>query len=360
MWWSSSNRGGNWGYAPYVPVRERAAIAAKQIAALEKKGEKLSPVVLKGTKIATTFWGKAWCENLEGYSDYDNRLPRGRTYVRNRAVIDLRVEPGKVSARVQGTSLYTIKVGIDRVDTARWKAIVAECSGKIDSVVALLRGSLPDAVMKVMSSREAGLFPAPREIHLDCSCPDWATMCKHVAAVLYGVGARLDTQPELLFRLRGVDPAELTATAVQRAAVGAKAPAKEKRLDGDIASVFGIDSDPGSTPAAAAMVPVGGNAKREESPEARATVGRQRAANGKTKGTAVGKANRAARAKAPKPVTVTATALRLHGVPPATVSYWLRTGVLLRTGTAGVYEETNRTRARLARYGAWEGRADAT
>jgi len=314
------------GYPRYVPVAERAALAAKQVAALEKKGKKLSPVRLEGRAIASTFWGKAWCQNLESYSDYENRLPRGRSYVRNGSVIDLRIEPGKVTALVQGTHLYTVTIGISPVDPGRWKTIVAECGGKIDSVVELLQGKLSKAVMEVISHKETGLFPAPRQIKLGCSCPDSASMCKHVAAVLYGVGARLDTQPDLLFRLRGANPTQLITTAAKGAVLGGRAPAKEKRLGADLASVFGIDLDLGPTkaPPKAAPVPA----------KARARV--------------------AAKPEPARSVTVTAAELRLLGVPPATVHYWLTTGVLLRTLVPGIYEETERTRDRLARFRARE------
>ena len=314
------------GYPPYVSVAERAAKAAKQVAALQKKGRNVSPVRLEGRTIAATFWGKAWCQNLESYSDYENRLPRGRSYVRSGAVVDLQIEAGKVTALVQGSSLYRIEIGIHPVETALWKTIVAASSGQIDSVVELLQGKLSKGVMELISRKESGLFPMPRQIRLGCSCPDGASMCKHVAAVLYGVGARLDAQPELLFRLRGADPTELITTAAKGAVLGGKAPAKGKQLDDDLASVFGIELDLGSTPAPAPAAPV------------------------KTKAPAKTRA----KAKPPQAVTITAASLRLRGVPPATVHYWLKTGVLLRTPVAGVYEETPRTRERLTRYGALE------
>src|SRR5665213_273756 len=94
----------SYGFRPYVPVAERRAKAARELAKLAKKhGQASSPVRLDGRKIASTFWGKAWCDNLEAYSDYANRLPRGRTYLRNGSVIDLRIEPGKVQALVCGS-----------------------------------------------------------------------------------------------------------------------------------------------------------------------------------------------------------------------------------------------------------------
>ncbi len=320
------------GYPVYVPVRERAAKAAKHAAALEKKGQKLSPVVLEGTRIAGTFWGKAWCDNLEGYSDYANRLPRGRTYVRNGPSSICTSSRGRSTRWCTGSSLYTVTIGIGAVDPARWKAVVKACSGAIDSVVELLQGKLSKAVMEVISSKETGLFPAPRQIHFRCSCPDWASMCKHVAAVLYGVGARLDTQPELLFRLRGADPTELIAVAAKGAVLGGKAPAKERRLGADLADVFGIDLEP--------EVPAPAKAKAK--------------AEAVAKPKPAAKPKRAAKAEPPSVVTITAAELRRRGVPPATVSYWVKTGVLWRTPVAGVYEETERSRERMARYDAKE------
>lgn len=318
-----------YGWAPRPTVAERKEKAEKKIAALTKKGQKLAPVRLAGTKIAATFWGKAWCKNLESYSDFESRLPRGRSYVRSGSVIDLQIAPSKVTALVQGTSLYTVIIEIDAVEKPRWNAIVAECSGKIDSVVELLQGKLSKAVMEIITSKETGLFPAPRQIKLGCSCPDWATMCKHVAAVLYGVGARLDEEPNLLFRLRAADPTELIATAAKGAVLGGRAPAKEKRLGADLSSVFGIDLDMGPSPAPAPATPTP-----------------KKASNGAK--------SRAAPKKA-KPVIRTGPELRLLGVPQATVSYWLKTGVLGRTDKPGVYEETPVARERIARYAAARG-----
>ena len=191
-------------------LRKRRANAARELAKLAKKsGCAASPVVSSGRAIASTFWGKAWCDNLEAYSDFANRLPRGRTYVRNGSVVDLQISKGIVTARVAGSELYRIQVRIKPLAPNLWKSIQAECAGKIDSLIELLQGKLSSAVMQIVTRRERGLFPTPKEIDLDCSCPDWADLCKHVAASLYGVGVRLDQKPELLFLLRGVDPADL-------------------------------------------------------------------------------------------------------------------------------------------------------
>ncbi len=194
------------------PWRNAGPTPRVEMAKLTKKAGRLaSPVVLAGRTIAGTFWGKAWCDNLEAYSDYANRLPRGRTYIRNGSVVDLQISEGKIASYVSGSELYEIEIKIKPLPHRLWKTIQTECAGKIDSLIELLQGKLSSAVMQVVTRQQTGLFPSPKEIDLDCSCPDWAGLCKHVAATLYGVGARLDEKPELLFLLRGVDPSDSSA-----------------------------------------------------------------------------------------------------------------------------------------------------
>lgn len=230
------------GWKPYVPVAKRRAQAEKKIAQAQKAGKNYAPIAAFRGALAKTFWGKAWCENLERYSDYANRLPRGRTYVRNGSVIDLQIQPGKVTAQVMGSSLYKIEVAIDTVAPAQWKKVVADCAGSIHSLVELLQGKLTQPVMERIAQPKDGLFPTPKEIHLDCSCPDWADMCKHVAAALYGIGTRLDAQPELLFVLRGVDASELIGAAAGQLDTATPAIDTEKVLADDLlADVFGIE-----------------------------------------------------------------------------------------------------------------------
>jgi len=237
-----------YGFRPYVSVAQRHANAAKAMAKLAKKGHNINPVKIQGRQIASTFWGKAWCENLEAYSDYANRLPRGRTYVRNGSVVDLQIKPGKVTARVSGSELYNIDIQIKPLAKSHWKTISSQCAGKIASVLELLQGRLSQGVMEIITHRQEGLFPKPTEISLDCSCPDSAYMCKHIAAALYGVGARLDEKPDLLFVLRQVDHVEL----IEKAAAGqvfAPAASGQKTIaDGDLADVFGIEIDGADTP----------------------------------------------------------------------------------------------------------------
>ena len=231
---------GDW--KPYVSVAERRRKAEKVAAKAAKKGGALAPVLASRGAIAKSFWGRAWCDNLERYSDYSNRLPRGRTYVRNGSVIDLQIGAGEVRAQVVGSSLYKVAITVAAVPAAQWQAIGAECAASIDSLVELLQGRLSEPVMERICRPGTGLFPAPREIKLDCSCPDWAEMCKHVAAVLYGVGARLDQQPELLFQLRRVDAKDLVAQAGAALPKPGKGPAAAKVLDtAQLGDVFGIE-----------------------------------------------------------------------------------------------------------------------
>lgn len=237
------------GWAPYVSVAERRLQAAKKVAKMKKAGRDISPIEISGRTIAATFWGKAWCKNLEAYSDYSNRLPRGRTYVRNGSVVDLQIEAGTVRSLVSGSSMYEVTIEIKTLAKKQWTDIKGRCGGEIGSLVELLRGSISKGVMEIVSRKGEGLFPSPKEISLSCSCPDWATMCKHVAATLYGVGARLDHEPNLLFTLRGVDPAEMVEAAVQQPPKTGK-PRKGRVLASeDLSSVFGIEIDSGESSA---------------------------------------------------------------------------------------------------------------
>lgn len=233
---------GFWQYRPYVSAAERRAQAQQEMAKLRKTGHPVSPVIIDGRSIVKTFWGKAWCENLERYSDFANRLPRGRTYVRNGSVIDLQIGHGEIHALVSGSSIYKVAVKIAPVSKARWKAICDDCSGGIESLVELLQGQFSKGVMERICQQKTGLFPTPGEIKLSCSCPDSAGMCKHLAAVLYGIGARLDQQPELLFRLHRLNEKDLIASAGKSLKLTKKAPPSKKILKSDdLSELFGLD-----------------------------------------------------------------------------------------------------------------------
>jgi uncharacterized Zn finger protein len=246
--------GWHYGFRPYVPVAQRRREAQRELEKLRKKGLIVQPISIDGRAIAKTFWGKAWCENLESYSDFENRLPRGRTYARNGSVVHLEIQPGKISARVSGSELYSVEITISSLPDPHWKCVKGQCAGQIGSLVELLQGRLSKSVMDVVTQRDGGLFPKPAEIKMKCSCPDWAGMCKHVAAVMYGVGARLDNKPELLFLLRKVDHLELIAGAVDSESVVNSARSKGKKTiaAGDLADVFGIEMAEGDTATEAA------------------------------------------------------------------------------------------------------------
>ena len=226
----------------YVPIAARRAKALREMNKLRKKGKDIQPIEIEGRTIARSFWGKRWCEHLESFSDYANRLPRGRTYVRNGSVCHLAIQPGRIDAIVSGSELYDVTIRIDKLKAVVWKSVKTRCSGQIGSMLELLQGKLSQQVMGVVTDRDRGLFPKPGEIKLDCSCPDWATMCKHVASVLYGVGSRLDDRPESLFLLRGVDTAELIATEM---ALPGDSATDDALADDTLAGIFGIDLDTG-------------------------------------------------------------------------------------------------------------------
>jgi uncharacterized Zn finger protein len=257
-------------FRPYVPVAKRRAQAAREVEKRRKHGQTITPVKLEGRTIAHTFWGKAWCDNLESYSDYANRLPRGRTYVRNGSVVDLQIKPGKITALVSGSEMYEISINITPLAEGHWRRIKERCAGQVGSLVELLQGKLSKGVMDIVTARDSGLFPKPSEIKLSCSCPDWAGLCKHLAAVMYGVGARLDQQPELLFVLRKVDHLELIEEAVPQA--GKKASSGKKTLGtSEVAGVFGIELAEPEAADSAAAPPKVRKARKTATPKAAKT-----------------------------------------------------------------------------------------
>jgi len=231
-----------WGYyREYVPVAKRRTKALREMDRLRKQGRTIEPVQIDGRTIARSFWGKGWCDHLESFSDFANRLPRGRTYVRNGSVCHLAGQPGHIEAIVSGSELYHVDIRITKLEPKMWQAIQRRCAGQVGSMLELLQGRLSDQVMAVVTDRDAGLFPKPRQIEFDCSCPDYASMCKHVAAVLYGIGHRLDRQPDLLFTLRGVDPQELIATEMQLPT--ADNADGESLAEDQLSDIFGVEME---------------------------------------------------------------------------------------------------------------------
>lgn len=233
-------------YHKYVPVHKRRELARKKVAAMAKKGKVLTPVEAPNSRgpIANQFWGQAWCDNLEYYSDFSNRLPRGRTYVRNGSVLHIDIMPGQIEAMVMGSELYHQTIKIDPLAPERWTLLKQRCQGHIGSLLELLQGKISAEVMAIVTDPSHGLFPQPNEIHMSCSCPDWASLCKHLAAVLYGVGIRLDEQPELLFTLRQVAIEELIQTEGDILSdVVDRSPRRRTLSDAQITEIFGMELD---------------------------------------------------------------------------------------------------------------------
>lgn len=293
-------------WRPYVPVAQRRRNAKRHADTLARQGHTLSPISIQGRTIARTFWGKAWCKHFESLGDYANRLPRGRRYVRNGSVFDLHINPGRVDALVSGSEVYTIQIDFTPPTDAHWRTIVDTCAGHIDSLLDLLQGRLDDRVMHVLCQPDTGLFPQPDDLVMRCSCPDWASLCKHLAAVLYGVGARLDDDPSLLFTLRQVDAQELIAHADINTLLTPVDHDDTLHAD-DLGSLFGIELDDEVSLA---------HASPDQHP----------------------------------PTTITSAALRQQGIPRKTIDRWLRTGVLKRTETRALYQTTEHTADALQRY----------
>jgi len=237
----------------YVSVGEKRAKARRKLERLQKKNPGIRPIVIDGNKLAHTWWGKAWNKNLECYADYSNRIGRGRSYVRHGAVLDLKIEPGKVKALVQGarSNPYKVEIEIKPISKATWKKLKQDSAGELASLQELLDGRFPKALTEVFTAKGKGLFPSPKEIDFKCSCPDWAYMCKHVAATLYGIGTRLDEDPALFFVLRKAKVEDLITEAVQEKSkkLLKQAQRKTSRVmeDTDLADVFGIEMEDATT-----------------------------------------------------------------------------------------------------------------
>lgn len=279
--------GGYWGFAPYVSVAEKRAKAARKLKELMKNNADIQPITIEGRTIARTWWGKAWNDNLESYADYSNRIGRGRSYVRNGALLDLKIAPGKVESLVQGTRSepYSVTIRIKPIDKKIWRHIRDSSQGKIGSMQELLAGRFPKDLGELFTVQGKGLFPTPKEIEFQCSCPDWAYMCKHVAATLYGIGARLDHEPALFFTLRHAEIRDLLTEAVRertrRLLEKAKGTTGRVIAEADVAEVFGIDLEEPAAPVGQAKASV------QEKPESRDRRTAVRRSVGKTRKGAV-------------------------------------------------------------------------
>ncbi len=286
-------------YGPYVSVAEKKAKAVAYTEKLKKKGRVITPVEpIRTKKIATTFWGEAWCTGMESHSAYALRLDRGKTYVRNGSVVDLQITAGKVTSIVAGSEVYEVEIKIDALKPKKWDAIKEQCAGQVGSALELLQGKFDKSVMAILTDKKEGLIPLPGEIKVDCTCPDGVGMCKHVAATLYGVGSRLDTAPDLLFTLRCVNHLELIqqATKVDTSTTNGNAIVPQDEL----ADLFGIELE-GATPV---VVPEPEAVKAPTKPKkttVKKAVVKKSATKTATKKKPVAKAKKKAPARASRP-----------------------------------------------------------
>ncbi len=234
------------GFPKYISAAEKKEKANKSLTKLKKKNPNIEPIIIEGRTLAKSWWGKAWNLNLESYADYENRIDRGKSYVRNNMVLDLKITKGMVTAKVQGSRAkpYDVEILIDALSSEKWKQVTALCNNRIDSLEQLIEGKFPKELDVLFKEKKYGIFPSPKEIHFDCSCPDWASMCKHVAAALYGIGARLDSDPMLFFELRDIDSKELVRKSVEQKldSMLKNAGKKSKReiAEKDISDIFGL------------------------------------------------------------------------------------------------------------------------
>ena len=186
-------------------LRRRAEVS---VSSARRKGQIMEPAIpqTRSGPVCQSWWGQAWCQNLERYADYSTRLERGRRYIRSGTVLDLKIRKGRIEARVQGSrrAPYKVEIRISPLSEEKCQMILEKCGRRIRTMEDLIYGRFPEE-LKELFTQEDGLFPRPTEISFMCSCPDWALMCKHVAAAMYGVGLRLDENPFYFFELRGVE-----------------------------------------------------------------------------------------------------------------------------------------------------------
>lgn len=194
------------------------AQARRELIELKSAGEEVRPVVGTTRKLAAHFWGSAWMKHLALCESGGWSLSAGRTLLRHGCVLDLQLEAGLIRARVMEERLHDVEIALDPLDGERLEELRTICSGKIDSLVPLLEGTLDDALLATLCNAETGLLPEPGAWHMSCTCPDWSEPCPHAAAAIYAAGILIDAEPSLLFRLRQVSPEDLLQSPAEKAA----------------------------------------------------------------------------------------------------------------------------------------------
>jgi uncharacterized Zn finger protein len=174
----------------------------------------------KGKIGGETWWATRWINVLESFG-WSNRLPRGRSYARRGQVIEYEIDPGQITAKVQGSrpKPYSVKIGVQPLSPTDWNKVADAMVEQAIFTAKLLAGEMPHEIEDAFKAAKASLFPASaRELEMSCSCPDWAVPCKHIAAVYYIVGEAFDRDPFLMFHLRGRSREELLAVLHQKRA----------------------------------------------------------------------------------------------------------------------------------------------
>lgn len=218
---SKSARSAKSGHAGKAGDKATAGITARTTAV---------PVPARPRAVGTTWWGQRWITVLEhGSRDGVTRLGKGRAYARDGHVHGLEIKPGMVRATVTDdeldSHLVTLKLGA--FDAKTWQRILQQMSGQALFAAELLNGVMPKDIERVFRSVGKSLFPSDtHEIDADCSCEDWSSPCRHVAATHYVLGEALDHDPFLLFELRGRSKEQVLAALNRLRIEPAAAPAE--------------------------------------------------------------------------------------------------------------------------------------
>lgn len=175
--------------------------------------ERTTPIPVKGGikarsksgAIGKSWWAQRWTQALGRIMD-SGRLSRGRSYARRGQVMDIKEKGHEITARVQGSrpTPYKVSIRVTPLQDAEWERVLDVLAGQAIFTAQLLAGEMPADIEDAFTAARVSLFPtSARELETNCSCPDWANPCKHVAAVYFLLGEAFDDDPFMLFRLRG-------------------------------------------------------------------------------------------------------------------------------------------------------------
>ena len=209
-------------------------------------------VKIDGKVISSSWWGQMWCRNIENYSNIRNRLERGRTYIRQNTVKSLSISNNCAESQVQGHSKepYRVIINIKTIEKSKYDNILNKCENSVDNLESLMTGSFPKEYQQFFTDEEYGLFPKSNEIDYNCTCLDYEKnmhMCKHIAATMYAIGNKLDNDPLIFFKLRGIDISEFSNKILKKETEfvwnNINGESNRKINSNDISFLFGVDCD---------------------------------------------------------------------------------------------------------------------